>query len=146
MYAIGELRHIFINMPLGETDSTPYLRPGEGEEWIPIFLYACHNNVAGTTQTWHIVDDLGNATLVKNESAAAATSFLWFQQHQYATFLYPPKLTREIYARYSTASCDADKQLNIRGLVIVRPENIELLFQEWIAHKMGFNLPIKSRE
>lgn len=142
MYPVGSLKIIHIDLPVNQQTTLPQLRPDEGFEWLILFLHAYHDMGADTAIYWTYRE--GTVETILNSGLLASGIKLVFQP--YGTYQGIPMIaTHDIYP-YCTCAVAGGKRIYLRGLVIERPENYSLLFEEMIAHYMKLRLPIQSRE
>lgn len=145
-FPIGKPHILKIDGALGAT--TVYVRPPSGIEWILVYLYFAHNNVDDETGYWYCYDtDLVPAGVALEGTTLSTSEKLYFPSYdKYGQAPNPMfKLTNDCYlGAYSTV--DGDKYIYIRGLYIERPENFDLLVEEFKAYAGKYRLPISSRE
>jgi hypothetical protein len=145
MYLIGKIRLIDITFPANQANSGDLFRPPEGMEWIYHSTHAQHNNVAATSLYWYMFDAVTGKTLYIYGATVATNANVFMERASTRSFDFPLKGTHNCYPRANFAP-EAGKRLIVRSIILERPENFDLMFLEFIAHKMGFKLPVSSRE
>ena len=145
MYPIGKTRFFDIT---GEADNDDgYVRPPEGFEWLLIYFRCRHDNVAGTTTTLSGVEENPDQkTTYISSSTLAGNAWLYLMTVNYpSSWSLPFKLTNTEYLKASVV-LEAGKKLRLSYGVLERPENLELQLAEMVANRLGYRLPIASRE
>lgn len=149
-FPVGRPRAFDVNNPVGQ--SYYYLRPPEGWEWIILEATAFHNDdVSGTLECyWELQDEEKHTKSMIGYNAALATwenfSIYSIEGTQANDYNHPMKLTHSFWAVFNAISINAAKMLTLKFNYIERPLNYELLFDEIIAYRLGFKLPLSSKE
>lgn len=144
MYPIGELKPIYHELPVNQQSTLPELRPPDGVEWLILNLVMWHDMGAATAIYWFYRHADITKDIIINSGSLVATGTLAFQP--YGGYQGIPMLARHDMYPYGVCAVVGGKHISIRGSVIERPEKYDLLFEEFLAHKLGFRLPISSRE
>lgn len=147
MYPIGETKLLQLKgQPnIGEI----HIKPPNGFEWLISLLYGFHTNVANSVGAWLIHN--GPYPEVENfaEETTGTYEKSWFLPASTVTQAgMPIRLTSNFWVRYAV-SLEAGKNIQVGGIILERPENLELLLRDWYAELVGRPIPalegIKNR-
>ena len=140
MYPIGETKLLQIR---GEPDVVEvHIKPPPGFEWLPSFIYAFHSNVANTNGQWLVHN--GDYPEIENvgEKVTGTYEKNWFLSGQGYVLqqMLPLRLTETLWLRFAV-TLEAGKYIQVGGVVLERPANLELTLCEWAAHLVEKPLP-----
>ena len=145
MYPIGETKIIKISLAAGETNSLYRLQPPPGYEWILNFLYAWQNNVNDSTMEWFLYSAEKDYSISMGAVSPATTyQKVWFRpgdDQDAFNFGFPMRFNWDCFPLATCGALEADKLMEIFGMIIERPANLELTLADWFAHMVGHKLP-----
>ena len=150
MYPIGETKMLRIKLTAEFPDIS--IRPPEGLEWIPTYLFAYHDHAAAAKMITWLQDNGGypdTITLDEEQKVSGQKSWL-FSDTIIPRVNFPMRINHQVWVRAAASGFGANESLYVGGLVLERPDNLELVLLEWAAQIGGVGMPqgldaLKSR-
>lgn len=153
MYPIGETKVIKQSIAVGATNTGDLLKPPEGFEWLLYFLYGWQNNVDDSVMEWFVYSSEMDYSISLGGVSASTYTKVWFTPGPAQTsfnFGMPFRFTWDCYPFLTCGALEAGKKMEIFGMIMERPANLELTLRDWYAAILRTPLPaglegLKSR-
>jgi hypothetical protein len=121
-------------------------------EWILYFLMGMSTNVNSANHYWNMYCPSRDYTIVVKREQVEGFNRVWFgpPADQLNPWGLPARFTFDNYPRFQVAVLEGGKYIEIDGLILERPANLELTLREWYANLVQRPMPaglesLKSR-